>query len=90
MFCATAVLCGLTCSVWQELVNLYMRAVQKKPAAATGGDPSAKDLSKMTAAEKRKEIARRRAEAQKEKVNYSTHIRTVVRLGLLMADLDRR
>ncbi|CAB1105130.1 unnamed protein product [Ectocarpus sp. CCAP 1310/34] len=52
-----------------DLVKLYMRAVQRKPAAAvTGGDPSAKDLSKMAPAEKKKEIARRRAEAQKEKV----------------------
>ncbi|CAN0426153.1 unnamed protein product, partial [Ectocarpus sp. 12 AP-2014] len=51
-----------------DLVKLYMRAVQRKPAAATGGDPSAKALSKMTPAEKKKEIARRRAEAQKEKV----------------------
>eukprot|EP00903_Cladosiphon_okamuranus_P009432 g8993.t1 len=53
----------------KDLVQLYMRAVAiKKGGEVTGGSPSAKDISKMSPAEKRKEIARRKAEAQKEKM----------------------
>lgn len=53
-------------------MQLYMRAVGvKKGAEVAVGNPTAKDISKMTPAEKRKEIARRRAEAQKEKVRLA-------------------
>lgn len=56
----------------QDLVQLYTRAIAAKTGGGAGGNPAAKDkdkdISKMTPAEKRKEIARRRAEAQKEKV----------------------
>ncbi|CAM9374487.1 unnamed protein product, partial [Hapterophycus canaliculatus] len=51
----------------KDLVQLYMRAVQKSPVGR-GAVAAAKDFSKMTPAEKKKEIARRRAEAQREKM----------------------
>eukprot|EP00752_Nemacystus_decipiens_P010629 g9467.t1 len=53
----------------KDLVQLYMRAIApKKGAEGAGKNSAAKDISKMTPTEKRKEIARRRAEAQKEKM----------------------
>lgn len=58
----------------QDLVKLYMLAVRsggKASKAVMPGNGSASasltDLSKMTPAEKKKEMARRRAQAQKEK-----------------------
>lgn len=59
---------SLVTTSWQDLVQLYMRAVQRG-AVAAGGGSGVKDVSKMTPAERKKEIARRRAEAQKEKVH---------------------
>ena len=60
---------GLTSLTRQDLVQLYTRAIAaKKGGVGAGGNPTTKDISKMTPAEKKKEIARRRAEAQKEKV----------------------
>lgn len=59
-------------------MQLYMRAVQKGAPGqvVAGGSSAAKDFSKMSPAEKKKEIARRRAEAQKEKVRrYPSGIR---------------
>lgn len=68
------------CSTLQDLVQLYVRAVQRGAvvpgggSAVAGGSSATKDVSKMTPAERKKEIARRRAEAQKEKVRNTCHI----------------
>lgn len=71
---------GRASLTFQDLVQLYMRAVQNRPAGR--GDvavAAAKDFSKMTPAEKKKELARRRAEAQREKVGlHSLHLEAVV------------
>lgn len=54
----------------QDLVDIYLRTVQKGDGKAPQNAGAATDvpLAKMTPAERKKELARRNMEAQKEKV----------------------
>lgn len=53
-------------------MQLYLRAAAEKRPEGAGGNSAPKDVSKMkvTPAERRKELARQKAELQKEKVRY--------------------
>lgn len=57
-------------AVWQDLVDLYVRAVRNgsTPSTQVVQRGNGSDLSKMTPQQKRQEMVKRRTEAQKEKV----------------------
>lgn len=66
---------GVDGAVWQDLVELYVGAVRnggnKSSQVTPAGNGS--DLSKMTPAQKRQEMMKRRTEAQQEKVRHCLH-----------------